>query len=103
IVIIITLIITFWNFYLGDYTEPNSLFLVFIALYQVSISIGLTIYAIANHLKLLMLFAIYWLLVVLYFEHLFDTSFYACLIVALYNLYIHYCSFSESKFNIVKK
>lgn len=77
-------------------------YLIFLGLYQIILSIGFTIYSIVINKKLLALHIIYWLLVFLFFKYIFNICFYFCFLIALYNLYINYCSFSISKFNITK-
>lgn len=77
-------------------------FLVFLGLFQVFTSLLYTFYAIAYNRILLAFFLVYWLLVFLFFRFLFGDFFYLCLLIALYNLYLNYCGFSNSKFNIVR-
>ncbi len=77
-------------------------FLVLLGFFQVFTSFILTFYALANNRLLLILLIIYWFIVVLFFKFFIKDIFYMCLLIALYNLYINYCSFSNSKFNIIK-
>jgi hypothetical protein len=76
--------------------------LVILGLYQVFISFILTFYAIIYNRLLLILYILYWFIVTLFFKFFLGQFFYMCLIIALYNLYINYCSFSNSKYNITK-
>lgn len=77
-------------------------FLVLLGLFQVFISFILTFYAIAYNRLLLIFYILYWFIVVLFFKFFIKDFFYMCLLIALYNLYINYCSFSNSKYNIIK-
>ena len=76
--------------------------LVILGLYQVFISFILTFYAIIYNRLLLILYILYWFIVTLFFNFFLGQFFYMCLIIALYNLYINYCSFTNSKYNITK-
>lgn len=77
-------------------------FLVLLGFFQVFISFILTFYAIAYDRLLLIFYILYWFFVTLFFKFFIGDFFYMCLLIALYNLYINYCSFSNSKFNIIK-
>lgn len=77
--------------------------LVILGLYQVVTSFVLTMYAIAINKYLLALYIIYWVLVTLFFKFFIHEFFLMCLVIAVYNLYVNYCSFSDSKFNIINK
>ncbi|POS02441.1 hypothetical protein Q361_104163 [Flavobacterium croceum DSM 17960] len=77
-------------------------FLMILGAFQVLISFILTFYAIIYNRLLLMPYILYWLIVFLFFKYLINDLFYICLLIAIYNLYINYCSFSKSKFNIIK-
>jgi hypothetical protein len=88
---------------LDIYDAGDKLLLVFLAFYQVTLSMSLTIYSIGKNNYLLLLFIVYWILVILYFQLMFKVYFYACVLIALYNVYLNYCTFSNSKFNILKK
>ena len=77
-------------------------FLVILGFFQVFISFILTFYAIIYNRLLLILYILYWFIVTLFFNFFLGQFFYMCLIIALYNLYINYCSFSNSKYNITK-
>jgi hypothetical protein len=77
--------------------------LVILGLYQVATSFVLTMYAIAINKYLLALYIIYWVLVTLFFKFFLHEFFFMCLVIAVYNLYVNYCSFSDSKFNILNK
>lgn len=86
-----------------DYNLDSSIgFLVLLGLFQVFISFLLTFYAIAYNRLLLIFYILYWFIVVLFFKFFIKDFFYMCLLIALYNLYINYCSFSNSKYNIIK-
>lgn len=76
--------------------------LVILGFFQVFISFLLTIYAIAYNRLLLILYLLYWFIVLLFFKFFIDEFFYMCILLAVYNLYLNYCSFSNSKFNIIK-
>ena len=76
--------------------------LVILGFYQVFISFIFTIYAVIYDKLLLILYILYWFIVTLFFKFFIDDFFYMCLLIAIYNLYINYCSFSKSKFNITK-
>lgn len=78
-------------------------FLVLLGLFQVFTSFILTFYAIAYDRLLLILLIIYWFIATLFFKFFIKDFIYICLLIALYNLYINYCSFSNSKFNIINK
>lgn len=78
-------------------------FLVLLGLFQVFISFIFTFYAIAYDRLLLLLLIIYWFIVTLFFKFFIKDFIYISLLIALYNLYINYCSFSNSKFNILNK
>ncbi len=77
-------------------------FLVLLGFFQVFISFILTFYAIAYNRLLLIFYILYWFFVTLFFKFFIGDFFYMCLLIALYNLYLNYCSFSNSKFNIIK-
>lgn len=76
--------------------------LIILGFYQVIISFVLTIYAIAYNRLLLIFYIFYWFIVTLFFKFFIGDFFYMCLLIALYNLYLNYCIFSNSKFNIIK-
>lgn len=77
-------------------------FLMILGAFQVLTSFILTFYVIIYNRLLLMPYILYWLIVFLFFKYLINDLFYICLLIAIYNLYINYCSFSKSKFNIIK-
>ena len=77
-------------------------FLLILGFFQVFISFILTFYAIAYNRLLLIFYIFYWFIVTLFFKFFIGDFFYMCLLIALYNLYLNYCSFSNSKFNIIK-
>ncbi len=77
--------------------------LVILGFFQVFTSFLYTIYAIAYNKLLLILYILYWFIVTLFFKFFINDFFYMCLLIALYNLYVNYCSFSNSKFNILNK
>lgn len=76
--------------------------LAYLGFFQIMTSITLTLYSVIKDPKLTALYLIYWIIVVLFFKYIFHSFFYGCIIIAFYNLYIHYCSFSDSKYNITK-
>jgi len=76
--------------------------LVILGLYQIFISFILTIYAVIYNKLLLILYILYWFIVTLFFKFFIGDFFHLCILIAIYNLYINYCSFSNSKFNITK-
>lgn len=90
------------GFIFKSFGEYAVLFLVVVGFHQLTMSGLLIIYSIIKNKKLLVLYIIYWILVILFFKSLLHDYFYFCLVIALYNLYIHYCSFSNSKYNIIK-
>ena len=102
ILIVPAILLTILKCAINQIGEIDIPFLIIFGLYQVIISFGITIYYIFNNKKMLMLYLIYWVLVFIFFSFIIQNYFYSCIIIALYNLYIHYCSFSESKFNIIK-
>ena len=78
-------------------------FLVILGFFQVFIAFSFTFYAMAYNKYLFSLYILYWFFVILFFKFIEGDFFYMCLPIALYNLYINYCSFSNSKFNILNK
>lgn len=76
--------------------------LVILGFYQIIISLILTIYAVIYNKLLLIHYILYWFIVTLFFKFFIGDFFYLCILIAIYNLYINYCSFSNSKFNITK-
>lgn len=76
--------------------------LAYLGFFQIITSITLTLYSVIKDPKLTALYLIYWLIVIVFFKYLFHSFFYGCIIIAFYNLYAHYCSFSDSKYNITK-
>lgn len=76
--------------------------LAYLGFFQIMTSITLTLYSVIKNPKLTALYLIYWLIVIFFFKYFFHSFFYGCIIIAFYNLYIHYCSFSNSEFNIIK-
>lgn len=103
ILTIIALIPVFIENIIGYNLDSSDGFLMLLGFFQVFIAFTLTFYAIANDRLLLILLILYWLFVTLFFKFFINEFFYVCLIIALYNLYINYCSFSNSKFNILNK
>ncbi len=85
------------------YDIDSVAFLIILGLFQVFTSFILTFYAISNNKYLLSLYILYWFFVMLFFRFFIQNFFYTCLFIALYNLYVNYCSFSNSKFNILNK
>lgn len=76
--------------------------LILLGAYQVVASFVNTIYASIVDKKLFALYIIYWFLVLLFFKFMIHSFFLFCIFIALYNLYVTFCSFSNSKFNILK-
>lgn len=85
-----------------NYNIDSVGFLVILGFFQFFISFILTFYAIAYDRLLLILYIIYWFVVTLFFKFFIGDFFYMCILIALYNLYINYCNFSSSKYNIIK-
>jgi len=83
-------------------TGENLILLLLIAFYQITVSLGITFYSINRNKRLLVGYLIYWLLVYLYFLFIGKLYFNSCLIIAIFNLYLNYCCFSNSKFNLTK-
>ena len=77
--------------------------LMFLGFFQVMTSIVFTFYAVAYNKYLLILYIIYWIFLALFFRFYIDNFFYTCIVLAIHNLYANYCSFSNSKFNILNK
>ena len=102
ILLSIFLIETLYNNLNFENTDENLLLLLFIGFYQISLSLGITFHTINRNQKLLILYLIYWLLVYLYFLFIGKLYFNSCLIIAIFNMYLNYCSFSNSKYNITK-
>lgn len=90
------------NFVINTNDQANIIILVTLGIFQVFTSFVLTIYSILKNKYLFTLFIIYWLLVILFFRFMLYNYFYSCTLIAIYNLYVHYCSFSNSKYNIIK-
>ncbi len=96
----IALVFTAFKFIFNYNDSADISFLLFLGIYQVFISILLTIYAVIYNKILASFYLVYWFLVILFFKFIFRDFFYFCILIALYNLYVHYCSFSNSKYNI---
>ncbi len=101
ILVIIAYIGVFVENILGLNLDCSIGFLVFLGFFQVFTSLLYTFYAIAYNRNLLALYILYWLFVILFFKFMIGNFFYMCLLIALYNLYLNYCGFSNSKFNIL--
>lgn len=86
----------------SDYVDSIG-FLVLLGFFQVFIAFALTFYAMAYNRLLLIFYIIYWFMVVLFFKFLIKDFMLLSVLIALYNLYLNYCSFSDSKINILKK
>lgn len=80
--------------------QANIGILVALGIFQICTSIVLTLYSILKNKYLFALFIIYWILVFVFFKFIIRDYFYFCIVIALYNLYVHYCSFSKSKYNL---
>lgn len=102
ILTIVAFIIVFIENIIGYNLDSGVGFLVLLGFFQVFISFILTFYAIAYNRLLLVFYILYWFIVTLFFKFFIGDFFYMCLLIALYNLYINYCSFSNSKYNITK-
>lgn len=102
ILTIVALIPVFIENVVGYNLDSSDGFLMLLGFFQVFISFILTFYAIAYNRLLLIFYILYWFIVVLFFKFFIKDFFYMCLLIALYNLYINYCSFSNSKYNIIK-
>lgn len=103
ILIIPAILLSAFKNFIPNNSETELIFLIILGLYQVIISFGITIYSIFKKKEILVLYIIYWILVLLFFNIMIQNYFYSCILIALFNLYIHYCSFSNSKFNILNK
>lgn len=103
ILTIVAFIFVFIENIIGYNLDCSVGFIMILGFFQVFTSFILTFYAIANDRLLLILYILYWFIVILFFKFFIDKFFYMCLVIALYNLYINYCSFSNSKFNIIKQ
>ena len=103
ILTIVALIFVFIENVIGYNLDCSIEFLVILGLFQVSTSFIITIYAIANNRHLLGHYILYWFFVTLFFKFFINVFFYGCLLIAIYNLYVNYYSFSNSKFNILKR
>ncbi|GAB3717293.1 hypothetical protein GCM10028861_14910 [Flavobacterium koreense] len=103
ILTIVALIPVFIENVVGYNLDSSDGFLMLLGFFQVFIAFTLTFYAIANDRLLLLLLIIYWFIVTLFFKFFIKDFIYISLLIALYNLYINYCSFSNSKFNILNK
>jgi len=99
---IVALILAFIENVIGYNLDSSVGFLLILGFFQVFISFILTFYAIAYNRLLLIFYILYWFIVVLFFKFFIKDFFYMCLLIAFYNLYINYCSFSNSKYNIIK-
>lgn len=102
IITVVALIFVFIENVIGYNLDMSIGTLVILGFFQVFISFLLTIYAIAYNRLLLFLYLLYWFIVILFFKLFIDEFFYMCILLAIYNLYLNYCSFSNSKFNIIK-
>lgn len=102
ILTIVAFIIVFIENIIGYNLDSSVGFLLILGFFQVFISFILTFYAIAYNRLLLIFYILYWFIVTLFFKFFIGDFFYMCLLIAIYNLYINYCSFSNSKFNIIK-
>lgn len=96
------IVLTLGKFLIKDFEDITIGYLVILGIYQLAISLGITIYSVITNYKVVALYLIYWLHVIAFFKFIMQDFFYACVLLAIYNLYIHYCSFSNSKYNILK-
>ena len=85
-----------------NYDEYDLFFLMILGAYQVLISMAFSIISIAENKKLVVLYLVYWVLVVAFCKLLLNVEYSYCILLALYSLYLNYCGFSKSKFNLVK-
>lgn len=90
------------NYIIANNKEANIIALSYLGFFQVITSLILTLYSVVKNPKQTAFYLIYWLIVLFFFKYLFQPFFYGCIIIAFYNLYIHYCSYSNSKYNIIK-
>jgi hypothetical protein len=97
----IALFVTIIKFIEDFYGETEIICLLILGLFQIVSALYLTIYSGFKNNKLLVLYLIYWLLTIAFFTLLFQKYFYSCFVLALYNLYLNYCSFN-TKYNICK-
>jgi hypothetical protein len=97
----IAVLVTILKFLQDFYGEGEIICLLILGIFQIVSSVVLTIYSAFKNHKLLVHYLIYWLLVVAFLTLLFHHYFYSCIVLALYNLYLNYCSFN-SKYNISK-
>lgn len=98
----IALILILVNLICNTNDQANIVILLALGTLQVCTSFVLTIISVVKNKYLFALFIIYWIIVILFFKFIIRDYFYFCILIALYNLYVHYCSFSESKYNIIK-
>jgi hypothetical protein len=98
----IALLLILLNFTFETNDQANIIILLALGIFQVCTSLVFTIISVVENKYLLTLFIIYWVLVIVFFKFIIQDYFYFCLVIALYNLYVHYCSFSKSKYNITK-
>jgi len=96
----IALILILVNFAFNNNDQANIGILVALGIFQICTSIILTIYSVIKNPKLTALYLIYWIIVILFFKFAMRNYFYVCILIAFYNLYVNYCSFSKSKYNI---
>lgn len=97
----IAIIVTILKFIEDSYGQGEIVCLLILGIFQILSALFLTIYSGFKNYKVLVLYLIYWLLVVDFLTLLFQNYFYSCILLALYNLYLNYCSFN-TKYNICK-
>ena len=97
----IALLLIIVNFAFETNDQANIVILVALGIFQIITSILLTLYSVIKKPKLTALYLIYWILVIVFFKFIIRDYFYFCIVIAFYNVYISYCSFSNSKYNIL--
>jgi hypothetical protein len=98
----IAILIVFTDYLIDLKNNINIIILFCLGVFQVIVSIIMTIYSILKNQKSILLYIIYWLIVIFYLKIFIEDFFYFSIVIAIYNLYVHYCSFSKSKYNITK-
>lgn len=98
----IALILIIVNFAVNTKDQANIIILLALGIFQIITSIILTLYSVIKNPRLTLLYLIYWLIVIVFFKFMMRDYFYFCILIAFYNLYVSNCSFSNSKYNIIK-
>jgi len=97
----IAIFVTILKFTVDFYGQGEIVCLLILGIFQILSAVFLTVYSSIKNHKLIVLYLIYWLFVIVFFTLLFQNYFYSCIVLALYNLYLNYCSFN-TKYNICK-